>query len=139
MNRQEVLTFDHMMAVRDQHNEICDKATELFESYIETQKFNHWNYQHMRDAFDDGVYAASYDSETVYFEHSRGYYQEEDAVIMPLAFVYSLEYRDRLVAECKVKVAENEAKTKANKERLASVQYQNKLAEFEKLKKELGK
>lgn len=139
MNRQEILTFDHMMNIREQHDQICDQATKMFDEYIETQKFDKYNYEHMKDALHDNVYASSYDTEHVYFEHCRGYYQEDDAVIMPLAFVYSQEYRDRLKHECQVKLAEQEQVKKARLAEKNSAAYKQKVAQYEQLKKELGK
>lgn len=139
MKYNDVMTFDFMMQVKDQHIKICEKADSLFESYIQTQKHDKWLYDHLNDAFDAGVYAVTFDSEHVIFEHSRGYFSDEDTVVMPLAFVYSEEYRDKLAAECDEKLNQLEIEQKQRIEYLNSDEYKNKIKTFYDLKKELGK
>ncbi len=130
------MTFDEINKAAEMYHKVLDKALDFWPAFVETQQHQPY-YHELLDTVELSYRyfkPASYDSEDVYFVHTH----EEEPYKMPLAFVYSKAFRDRLVKECQEKLAEKDdeiAKAKAYKQ---SPAYLVKVQQFRDLAAELG-
>lgn len=97
--RKTEFTFESIYETLEAYHSVLEQADQLLDDYIETQSYSS-QYSLMKNWRPDLV-SVSYDTEFVYFEGEvmcRGGL-DSYSVEMPLAFVYSSEYRARLVRE----------------------------------------
>lgn len=132
LTHQEIVTFDDMMDVNRQYHGICDHIETFIEEYLKTKRDDH---RLMHDVCNETLSVYRYDSENAILV---GYdWAMDEFIEMPLAFVYSAEFREHAHAECEKRLAVRAEKEKNKVSDVAAAravryaQYQLLKAEFE--------
>lgn len=134
MKNNEVMAFDKLMEIRETYDACIDSMEPFIALWGETKRDDVGFYEEFVSELHD-LQVERYDSEYAYV---RGpYWAEDECYSMPLAFVYSQEFRDAAEVACV-----NSISTKETNKKLAQIKLDQltdaRKAQYELLKKEFG-